>query len=617
MKPLDEQERIDDLRKRLYSRGEQFNSIERHTVSDVQVDVSRDWNTPKPDAELSLKPKRRYRLYILLFSMLIFLTTAGITGFYIYSGGNAISSENINLNITAPHTLGGGEVMQAQVGITNQNNVAIESATLIVSYPAGSQTVTEPTENLYEKRFPVGTLESGEVKNVAIDAVIYGEEGDEQQLKATLEYSVAGSDGMFYKDATPHTIRIVTSPVSLEVTSVRQIASGQEVEIDVRITSNSSQTYEKLLVTMSYPAAFSFAGAEPQPAYNENVWQIDSLKPEESRTISLRGTITGLADERPRISVSIGPAQPNNQFIVGATLARSYTEFLIERPFIDVTLSVDGDTTGPVILPAGEPAAVAINVHNTLNQTVYDMAVGAELTGGALDSATVDATRGSYDSNSGKVQFVSPDVEDLAEVRADQTVELAFIVRPGQIQSTDSFTVAVNVYGRRVGEANAQEQLFGTTEIEVRYQSDVDLANNISHVSGPIPPKVGETTTYQVKLTAKAGANEVTQGVLKTSLPTYVSWLDNYAGKGTVTFNPVSRELTWEVGDIAGGREEALIFMVGLLPTDSQAGITPVLVRNQEFTARDRFTNTALNTTGQQLTTELAEDEEGNGVVAN
>jgi hypothetical protein len=191
-------------------------------------------------------------------------------------------------------------------------------------------------------------------------------------------------------------------------------------------------------------------------------------------------------------------------------------------------------------------------------------------------------------------------------------------IDPNTTLSTASFTLDVNVYGKRLGERDAQEQLFGTTELEARYASVIDASNDITHVSGPVPPVVGQETIYQVTLTAAAGSNEITNGVVTTLLPVYVDWLANFQADGPVTYNPVSRELEWQVGSISGAREKDLRFTVAYTPSQSQVGTQPIIVNQQAFEAVDRFTSTPLRVTVRQITTDLGEDSpfgEFNGTV--
>ena len=76
---LYDQEKLDEMRRKLYDRSGAKQSIERHGLTDTPVDVSRNWETDMPKAEaepaviVEKKPRRRYRLYILIVSLLIFV----------------------------------------------------------------------------------------------------------------------------------------------------------------------------------------------------------------------------------------------------------------------------------------------------------------------------------------------------------------------------------------------------------------------------------------------------------------------------------------------------------------------------------------------------------------
>lgn len=623
MSQLDKQENIDELRKRLYSRGDQFNQVERHNVSDITVDVSRDWTVPEPDEATTLNTKpaprsRRYRWYILLSSFVVLLLTGLVTGYYMFSGGNQISSDNIEVSITAPNTLGGGEMLNAQITVTNENAVTIDAATLIVTYPENAQTATEPRESLFEKRIFIDRLTAGETRNVPVEAVVFGEEGDQRQLQAQLEYRIENSDSLFYKDAPTHNFRIISSPVTLQIDSVRQVSAGQEVEVEITVRANTNQEFNNLLVTARYPDGFTYTGATPNPDFNQNVWRIDSLAPEESATIRVKGSVVGLAEEELRLNVSVGPSLPNNQYIAGATLTEAFTDFVIERPFIDVAISINGRTQNPAVLQAGDAADMRIEVTNTLNEPVYDVAVEVVPTGSALTGAVITSNNGFYDSNTRTVRFDQSRVANFAELPAGESAVLNLTVDPDTQLGASSFSAAVNVYGRRVGEVGAQEQLFGTAEIEARYSSAVGLSHSVQHIGGPLPPVAGKETSYQVVLVAKAGSNEITNGELTASLPVYARWDENFQAEGNVQYNPVSRQITWQVGSMSGGQEKTLRFAATVTPSTSQVNRVPILLEQQTFTATDRFTGAELSAINPSFTIEIGdsnETEEGTGVV--
>jgi len=638
MNPLRDQENIEEMRKRLYSRGGNETRFERHNLTDKKIDVARDWASTEKPTEItdgtvetnytpndavgqSAAPKpRRYRLFILAGSLIIFILVAAVSSTFLYFGGNQISSDNISISIAGPSTIGGGEVVSLQVGVTNQNPAAIDSATLIIKYPPGSRTIEEPIRNLNEERISINTIEPGEVQNISLQAAIFGEEGDQKQIEATIEYRISGSNGMFFKDSEPLTFQIITSPLVLQVTSVDTVASGQTVEYIVTAKSNATAPLFNVLVSAAYPNGFNFRESTPAPIFAENVWQIDELKPEESFEIRLVGTIEGLPNETSRISFNAGPAQPDNRFIVGATLADAYAEFTIERPFIDIDIAINGDRDGSVILDPDSVATVEVAVANTLDETVYDLVVELVPGGNALTPDSINSSGGFFDSNTGVIRFEVANNPRFAEVRPGDSRQLTFSIRPGTTGTTAAFDLVVNVYTKRISERNAQEQLLGSVRAEAKYSSEAFVGSQAGHMTGPLPPQTAQTTSYAVTLAARAGANNVSDAVVTTSLPLYVNWLDDFTTDGSVIYNPVSKQLEWKAGNISSGQQKELTFAISILPSSSQVGITPVLVNDQALRARDSFTGAPLTAFSEQITTELSTEagyQRGNGIITS
>lgn len=642
-------ENIDDARKRLYDRTNAQEQVERHGLSEQKVDVTRNWqnpvantesqSTPTPPAPIAkpelaatpkdtkvatsfdeLKPKRHYRLFVLIGSLLIFILIAGFSSMYLYFGGNQISSENIGINISGPASVGGGEVMSLQVAVTNQNTVAIESATLIVKYPPGTRSATELDKTILEDRIPINGIEPGEVRNIPVRVAIFGEESNQREIKATIEYRIAGSNGMFYKDSAPFIFTISSSPLVLSVENIEKVASGQLVELTITARSNASNPLNDVLISAQYPNGFTYESSSPQPIFGKNVWRIDQLDPEESFDIKLKGVVSGLTDETFRINFEAGPAQSDNQYIVASQLAQARADFTIERPFIGIDISIAGDNSDTVNLPADEKAKVRVNITNTLDETVYDMAVEVVPGGNALDIDSISSQSGFYDSNSGTVRWEVANTPDFAQVFPGDRRTLEFDIVPGAVKTTASFDLTVNIFARRVAETSAAEQLIGTVKKEGKYSSKILVGGQAGLINGPVPPQVGQTTIYSVTLVAEAGANDVTDGIINTSLPLYINWLNQYQGDGELTYNNVSKQIEWRVGDIDAGRRKQITMQVSIQPSISQVATKPVLVNNQKMRANDRFTGVLLQATAPAIITELSTElgyERDNGVVQN
>jgi len=646
MKKEYSQEHIDEMRKRLYDRGAKFKASNRHELTDTKIDVSRNWGE-KPESEqnhtdlrhaipadasddltilppVKAKPKRRYRSVILLGSFIIFLFITLASSAYIYLGGNQISSDNIQLNISGPSTLGGGEVMSLQVGLSNNNSVPLESATLILKYPTGTRSTGDSPRNLYEERIPLEDVAPGDIKTTPVRVAIFGEENAEKEISATLEYRVGGSNGIFYKDSEPFDFRISSSPLVLSIDSIQKVASGQLVDVTVTAASNATTPLTDILITAQYPNGFRYESASQAPIFGENVWRIAELLPEEEESITIKGMVMGLTEESLQINFTAGPPDPENQYVISAPLADTRAEFTLERPFIDVAVEIADQMNGVAIISQDDLADVEVEITNTLDETVYDMVVGVVPEGNALTENSVRAISGFYDSNTNSVRWEVSNNPTFSEVNPGDSRTLQFTIAQSDIKTTSAFDLVVNVYARRVAESSASEQLIGTVTREGKYSSSVALGSqagrNVGRFgdAGPIPPQVGETTTYTLTLVAEAGANDMNNAVVNTSLPIYVNWLDEYDTQGSVSYNTVSKQLEWTVGDIENGQRKELNFQVSIQPSTSQVGSSPTLIDRQRLQANDRFTGELLQDSAPAVRTELSTEagfEEGNGKV--
>ncbi len=642
MSGIKDQENIDELRKRLYDRDFSATESTRHQLPKTEVDVSRGWANsaernvpvPPPDVAIPTPPpqtrppeldmeieevvpeprKRSYRLIILLASVVCFIVVAIISSLYLFFGNNQISARNISINIEAPFSIAAGEQVPMQVSVSNQNSVPIQAATLIVNYPIGTKTNDAETKDLYEQRIPIESIAAGEAINLPLNALFFGEENEEKEVRATIEYRVNGSNGTFYKEAEPVKIKINSSPLVIRVDAIERASSGQEIEVTLTVQSNTSAVQRNILITANYPNSFAFLRSEPSPSYGQNTWLISEIAPEGSQVITLRGRISGVANEQSELQFLAGTPRSDNQFVMSSTMTQAKTTYTIERPFIDVQVAVNGDKDGSAVVEAGKEAGVVISITNTLDETIYDMRVEVSPKGNLIRDNLLSIPDGFYDSTNKVIRYEVAGMEDLAEVRPGESREFLFFVKPDINQQTASFDISTNVYARRVREAGAAEEIVGTAVADAKYESKLALRAQAGRNdgpfsdTGPLPPVANQETTYTLTFEIESGANDLTAAVMTTSLPQHVAWLDKFEGEGTVEYNPVAKQIRWNVGAMTAKTSKQLQIQVSLLPSVTQVGTNPTLVGSQEVRATDRFTETTVRVVNALLTNELSRE---------
>lgn len=636
MSEIKNQAEIEAIRRRLYERGEPTAKPARPELSPLPIEAPSSWDvrTPvhapekvvdpridtltEPTVEVEApdvsniiaKNSKRYsyRSIILLSTLAFFVVVSTLSTLYLLFGNNQISNQNIGIALTGPLTIGGGEVLPLQATITNQNKVPIESVVLIMNYPSGTKSADGNGKDIFEERIDLDAIGAGESLNIPVRAVVFGEENQEKEIKATIEYRLKDSNGTIYKQADPFTFKIHSSPVVIRVENVKKVSSGQEVEIKLNIQSNASALLKNILVTADLPLNFSMKSSTPEPIYRDNTWLISEIKPEQSISITLRGVVTGNQNEEFQIRLSAGSPRQDNQFLMGSILATAGADFLVERPFIDINTTVNGSSGETVTTTVGDSTLVNISVKNTLDDTLYDMVLEVDISGSVLSRDQVKVEGGFYDSVEDKIRFEVAGKPDLSEVSPGDTRRFTFSLVPNKQQNTPTFQLNTSAFARRVNENRVTEQLVGVAKTEVRYTSVASLTSEVRHQNGPVPPVADEATIYRVTIVAESGGNDLTGAVVTTSLPQYVKWMETALGDGTVVYNPVSKELTWTIGTIEADSDARTSFQLSFTPSQSQIGATPSLVGQQRLQATDRFTNATVRADKSPLTTELSRE---------
>ncbi len=626
-----EAERIRGLRERLYARGETLGGVQRHGVP-AQTMVSRSTIPPVmevtkeqsiPDEVVlgktvdetvsyttTMKRRHTFRKVIAIIGVLFFMSAAAVASLLMFSGNNTISGDNITLAITGQNTVGAGEILPFQIAVSNQNGVSIQSATLIIEYPEGTQSAIDGKE-LDVERKQLNQIGSGELINVELDARIFGEENEEKEIKVSIEYRIAGSNATFNKDAEPLHIKIGTSPVVITFNALKTVSAGQEFTLPLTIQSNANVPLTDVLVRVSYPSGFDFSESDPDTASGEDVWKIPSLKPGEKKVITVKGVITGSNEEIRKFTAKVGVAQGDNKNELSAILAQAHAEVVIEEPFLKTDITVNGRSGNPIVITKGEVAAVRISLENTLNSTIFDGRVSVEIEGNAFDEFSVFSTEGYYDSTKNTMQWDSSDTESLQEILPGHISRLSFDLKPNRKTDSDpTITLKISLHGQRIFENQVPQVLDVTTKQIVKVQSAASITTRTLYDSGPfensgpVPPVAEETTTYTLNLTAKSGTNELKDAVVTGELPQHVKWLNTVSEGDAITYNANSRMVTWKIGAIAPNSTEDAYIQVSITPSVMQIQTAPNLLEKQSFTAMDQFTGTKISSSGSVARTD-------------
>ena len=637
--PPEEKDDIEILKNKLYSRGNKQKPISdiRAPLSPSEAEVPVAWakDTTGEDAAAAAKknhideymalPKQRgmsFATKFLIGSFLFFILATGAAAYIFFGGGNIISPSNIDLQVVAPSLVDAGKPAEFQIIVGNRNTTPISLVDVVITYPSGTRDPANPSNALTQQRQTIGTMSPGQQVKQTASGIFYGQEGAQEKVAVTLEYSVSGSNAVFEKDAEADFV-IGSSPVSVSVNAPSEAITGQQFPITITVQSNATTPIQNLVVQGQYPFGFSAVSATPSATAGGTFWQLGTLAPGDSKVITLTGALTGQdGDQRVFRFVTGSNTDPTDTTVDVPILTVPQT-ITVRKPFISGSIAVNGQSSANISVSGASPLQGTINWQNNLPTSVSNVQLVLTLSGPALDKNSVSASNGFYQSANNTITWGPTQDPELASVPAggQGTLQFSFASLPpgaGNVLITNpTISLSLAVSGTRDDQGNVPEQVSDAASTQVSVASAISLTAQALHFSGPVtntgpmPPKAESDTSYTIVWTVKNSSNTIANTVVSTVLPPYVRFAST--GAAGVTYDSGSRTVTWSLGDVPAGvgysvAARQATFQVILTPSASQVGSAPALTGNVSLTGQDRFAQVTVNAKADAPTTFLTGD---------
>ncbi|MDD4989156.1 MAG: hypothetical protein PHV42_01895 [Candidatus Pacebacteria bacterium] len=625
--------RIETLEKKLYTRDAKQWVPRRKVLPHESVETPKAWNDsievqPTSDFEQeSDVPKHRIPIFKKIFlASLFFFIIAFLFGAYMYFwGGNTVSADNISISVLGPVSVGGGEPLPLDVTIQNRNKSPLQATSLVIEYPDGTKSSKDLSIDMPRERDDIGNLASGDISHFRITPVLFGEEGSTKAIKFSLEYRIQDSNGIFNKDFT-YNVGITSTPVTLTIDSLKEINSGQDIEITLTLVSNSPDVISNLLLGASYPFGWSFENADPKPVYQNNLWSLGDVEAGGKRVIKIRGKLEGQDGEERIFKFNAGLPNAKNMKAIDVAFISASDSITIQKPFIGLDLSLDGNTSKDAVMKSGKTVRAEIDWSNNLASQILDGSVIVKLTGDLISKSSVLPEQGFYNSTDNTIKWDKTTNNELQIIDPGAEGKLIFqfsslpLVQGGVSVKNPEIRIEVSAKGTRNSDTNVPEEVDALATRDVKISTDLNLTSRVVYSIGPfensgsVPPKAEQKTTYTVIWGVTNSANSVSGAKVSAVLPPYVDWQNLVnPSEEQVTFNPVSREVTWNLGSVkentgVTGSPRSVAFQVALTPSVSQVGTSPVIINDATLSGTDDWNGDDVGSANRSLNTEIVSD---------
>lgn len=616
--------KIEELQSDLYSRSaDNIFFKKRHTLKDrgKYSDKPVEWQEEEEKPKIQIPYNK-----ILLGTFIFFVFALGFAFFRFFGGSNTVSGNNIDILVSGPVSIAGGEEIPLDILVKNNNNIDLKTVDLRIEFPAGTRQSGSLQTELKRYSEVLGDISVGKSAEKVVKAVLFGQENTQQVVKITVEYRVTGSNAIFSKEKD-YNVLISSSPVNISVLGPTEVNSNQPVNFTANITSNSLTTVKNLILKIDYPFGFTLNDSTPKPVSSDgSVFNLGDLEPGAKRVIKVTGVAQGQDGEQRVFKFTVGTESTTNDNTIDVPLSIYTSTLSLKKPSLGVSVLLDQSSDQTISASGDKRINGQVSWQNNLTDKIENASVKIQFKGNILNKDSVSVQRGFYNSIDNSITFDKSDYPDLATINPGDNGDMSFSFslyspdsKPGISFGNSELDMTITALGDIAGASGVQGTLFSDTRT-VKELSGLRILSRSLHTvgafenSGPVPPQAENETTYTIVWTATDSFNSISGAKVTAILPPYVKWT-GYTSPSTekINYDANSGQVVWDIGDMQPGLgtnspSREVSFQVSITPSLSQVGQELNLINEATISGVDAFSGQRVGEVKPPTTTNIVSD---------
>jgi len=560
--------------------------------------------------------------HIWLWSVIIFfvLLCGGLLYFLLL---RPPAGPNVSISFTKPSQILVGDPFDLSVSFSNNSSNILSGATLAVSLPDGVSFAGQSSGQRVMQE-EVGDLGPGSINDQSFNLIVTGNPNSVQHIDAKLTYGTGSTSGTQFTTDGGVDLIIGGPAITLDINTPTSIFSGQNFQIPVTYTNNTSHSFDNVELTLQYPPVFNFVGSTmPSDSAGNNTWNLGTIPPAGTATITITGNAAATSNSAYTLTGNLTGEVSGDTY----NLTQGTANLAIGSSPLSLSIAINNSQD--YVAHIGDTLAYKITYTNNSNVTFENATLQATLVGAMFDLSTLQSA-GSFSSVNDTVTWSGANTPQLLNINPGQSGSVTFQLNAAQsfpirLLSDKDYTLGVNAQissptvppgttaSSTVSVASAQNKVGGEISLSApAYWRD---ANSGILNSGPYPPKVNQATQYtihwiitnystdadNVTVTASLQSGTTCTGAIKSNMST------------SPVCNPQNGLVTWQIPSvpattgITGPAAEA-IFQVTNTPAVNEVGNSVTLLGPSTLQATDDFTSSTLSATAAAVTTNLPDD---------
>ena len=620
---------------------------------EIDSNLSEIYSDPKGERinvkkmKIKKRPLFLVRLFKIIFVLTILVLASYLAYFYLFSNSNDISS--LDFKINSPAKVLAGETFSYQINYHNPTKYPFTKLHLELQYPNNfifESASVKPSSGNSTWNLP--DLKAGENLNLTITGRLIALPKSANVIFGHLSYLPSGFSSQFKKDASASTI-ISGLGFDLNLNSSKTAFLNQNNDL-ILIFSNVKNNYlGNFDISFSLP---NYTNASVVINKNNDYSSPDStflsridnsassspkgLSASSSQMIitpnggvnwKISGLYPPIARQEVHLEYKVSKASKDNSIIVrlGKKInGKSYIFWekkinpQLIKSDLNLALSLNGSENDGAV-NFGQKLNYSITYSNHSSNSYKDIVIMAVVKGDFLDWNSVQVKKGGI-AKGQTIIWTKNEDPALALIKPGDSGTLDFSLNLSNFKSEDfgkklSLT-SYSQYSMNAktvsGEANKSNTITSKINSNLSLNESIRYfdSNNLPVGSGPLPPSVGQKTSFRVYWVVKNSLHELTDARVVMNLPAYVSWDDHINSKvGSLYYNNSQHQVVWAIGRLPVSIGEVVSsFDISITPQEKDRNKILILSSGSKISAMDTVTTAMIYKSTGVETTKLEKD---------
>ncbi len=426
--------------------------------------------------------------------------------------------------------------------------------------------------------------------------------GPPQSVPVIVRFAASDADGSVDEKLASSELRWERSLVTLGFSLPSAVVPGQDAAFRLHVKNGSPLPFAKASLKMVWPPGFRPLRSTP-PIYKGAI-ALGDLSPGEEADAEFFGHFDGATDLLHFRSEMTGTFE-GQPFL----LAETGTDV----PVVNAGLELDAAFTGstPDYVKAGQEVPLTIRYRNDGSKEISRLRLSVK-----PDPSAISSVRW---SEIPLVDALEPGASGtrIAYVRLRDAISpygtdpLLRVIPQAEFDVQASALHDVRIDGKSVS-----TKIAGSARLLVAARYFTNQGDQIGR--GPLPPRVGKTTTYWILASLETGPTKTENGTVIFTLPRGAAWTGRAAVSGGDDLESGGDRLVWRVGSVephaaASFEAPSASFEIALTPEIAQADTAPELLHEAAYTGTDAWTGIDLSSRAGSLDTRLTGDPKAAG----